>query len=72
MLECGLIVGLCRMSLASIHMPERYSRIINSRVRSRSPAMEAPDLEAYIYWHANAHDEPANAWLRQQIVRALH
>lgn len=32
--------------------------------------VEAPVLDAHLYWHANADTDPANCWLREMIVRA--
>lgn len=54
-------------------MPERYARIINVQFGNqllRFP-LKVPMFDAYLYWHANADGDPANAWLRQQLLRTL-
>jgi hypothetical protein len=28
-------------------------------------------VDMYLYWHANAGNDPANRWLRTQLPRAL-
>jgi DNA-binding transcriptional LysR family regulator len=54
-------------------MPERYARIINAQFGNRLLPfpLKVPIYDSYLYWHANADGDPANAWLRQQLLRAL-
>jgi DNA-binding transcriptional LysR family regulator len=33
--------------------------------------LKVPAFDTYLYWHANADSDPANAWLRQQLGHAL-
>ncbi len=33
--------------------------------------LEVPAFHTYLYWHANAEADPANVWLRQQLVLSL-
>ena len=33
--------------------------------------LKVPAFDTYLYWHANADGDPANAWLRQQLINAL-
>ena len=33
--------------------------------------LDMPPLDAYLYWHANVDNEPANRWLREQVVDAV-
>jgi DNA-binding transcriptional LysR family regulator len=30
-----------------------------------------PTLDLYLYWHEAAHDDPANRWLRTQLLEVL-
>jgi DNA-binding transcriptional LysR family regulator len=30
-----------------------------------------PTLDLFLYWHDRAHDDPANRWLRTELVEAL-
>ena len=32
---------------------------------------EMPPLDAYLYWHANVDNEPANRWLREQLAQSF-
>jgi DNA-binding transcriptional LysR family regulator len=32
---------------------------------------QGPGVRSYLYWHANAEADPANAWLRQQLLQSL-
>jgi hypothetical protein len=33
--------------------------------------LKVPAFDTYLYWHANTDSDPANAWLRQQLIDAL-
>ena len=33
--------------------------------------LEVPDYDAYLYWHVNADADPANQWLRKQLMGAF-
>ena len=33
--------------------------------------LKAPGYEIFLYWHANTDGDPANLWLREQLVDAL-
>jgi len=54
-------------------MAERYARIVNRLFRNRVLPfpLEVPDYDAYLYWHVNAETDPANQWLREQLMRAF-
>lgn len=55
-------------------MPERYARIVNAQFSNQLLAfpLKVPVFDTYLYWHANADGDPANAWLRQQLASTLH
>jgi hypothetical protein len=54
-------------------MPQRHARILNARFGNRlvSFPLKVPAFDIYLYWHANAEGDPANAWLRQQLTGAF-
>lgn len=54
-------------------MPEGYARVANAHFGHRILPfpLPAPVLDAYLYWHANVENEPANRWLRESILRAF-
>jgi DNA-binding transcriptional LysR family regulator len=33
--------------------------------------LKMPPLDLFLYWHDRVHDDPANRWLRLQLVEAL-
>jgi DNA-binding transcriptional LysR family regulator len=76
-LRCQHYFAACRVVSETdlvLTMPERYARIINPRFGNRLlpfPLM-ARGLDTYLYWHANAEDDPASQWLREQLRRAAH
>jgi DNA-binding transcriptional LysR family regulator len=52
-------------------MPERLARVLNKgldNVLLPFPA-EAPALAIHMYWHAALDNDPANTWLREQVLR---
>jgi DNA-binding transcriptional LysR family regulator len=54
-------------------MPERYAKLLNTQFKNRLwpfPA-EVPVLDVHLYWHESAENDPANRWLRQEIVEAF-
>lgn len=54
-------------------MPRRYATILNAQFGNRLLPfpLAAPELGTYVYWHANSAGDPANAWLRQQLLQAF-
>lgn len=54
-------------------MPRRYATILNAQFGNRLLPfpLEAPELGTYVYWHANSAGDPANQWLRQQLLHAF-
>lgn len=54
-------------------MPERHARVTNSPFGNRILPfpVEMPRLDAYLYWHGTAANEPANRWLRERLVEAI-
>jgi DNA-binding transcriptional LysR family regulator len=54
-------------------MPLRHARILNAHFGNQLLPfpLKVPAFDSYLYWHANAEADPANAWLRQQLARTL-
>jgi DNA-binding transcriptional LysR family regulator len=53
-------------------MPRRYANLLNAQFGNRLLPfpLEVPAYDTYVYWHANAAGDPANAWLRHQLIAA--
>jgi DNA-binding transcriptional LysR family regulator len=53
-------------------MPRRYASLLNAQFGNRLLPfpLEVPAYDTYVYWHANAAGDPANAWLRRQLIAA--
>ena len=50
-------------------LPERQARLVNlsSLNRVYPFPLSEPHLEAHLYWHESAENDPANRWLRHEI-----
>lgn len=76
-LRCQHYFAACRVAAQTdliVTMPERYARIISaSGVETQLLPMpiEARTLELYLYWHVSAEEDPANRWLRSQLLETL-
>jgi DNA-binding transcriptional LysR family regulator len=75
-LRCQHYFAACRVVSESdlvLTMPSRYARILNVPLKNRLLPfpLKVPALDTYLYWHANADADPANAWLRGQLARAF-
>jgi len=53
-------------------MPRRYASLLNAQFGNRLLPfpLEVPAYDTYVYWHATASGDPANAWLRRQLIAA--
>ena len=75
-LRCQHYFAACRVVSQSdlvLTMPGHYARIANQQFGNRILPLpvDMPPLDAYLYWHANVENEPANRWLREQLARAF-
>ncbi len=75
-LRCQHYFAACRVVSETdliLTMAERYARIVNRLFRNRVLPfpLEVPDYDAYLYWHVNAESDPANQWLREQLMGAF-
>jgi DNA-binding transcriptional LysR family regulator len=54
-------------------MPERYAALLdgNAALRVLRMPVKVPALDLYLYWHDRVHDDPANRWLRGQLLEAV-
>ncbi len=75
-LRCQNYFAACRVVSETdliLTMPQRYARILNAHFGNQLLPfpLKVPAFDSYLYWHANAEADPANAWLRQQIAHTL-
>lgn len=72
-LRCQHYFAACRVVSETdllLTMPERYARIASRQYGNQilSFPMEMPSMDAYLYWHASVDNDPANRWLREQLI----
>ena len=76
-LRCQHYFAACRVVSQTdllLTMPERLARVVNQQFGNQIlpfPLEAVPALDIYLYWHANVDNDPANMWLRGQIVQAM-
>jgi DNA-binding transcriptional LysR family regulator len=54
-------------------MPQRYSSLLRagSRARLFKMPIAVPALDTVLYWHESMDADPANRWLRDELLAAL-
>jgi DNA-binding transcriptional LysR family regulator len=59
-------------------LPERHAQLLNTGLGNTGPInrvhpfpLQAPRLEAHLYWHESVENDPANRWLREEIENVL-
>jgi len=75
-LRCQHYFAACRVVSQTdliLTMPESYARIANRQYNNQILPIPVPmqPLDAYLYWHSNVEHEPANRWLREQLVQSF-
>jgi DNA-binding transcriptional LysR family regulator len=75
-LRCQHYFTACRVVSQTdfiLTMPERHAHVANRQFENQilPLPLKMPTLDAYLYWHTDVENEPANRWLRQQIVKAV-
>ena len=75
-LRCQHYFAACRVVSQTdlvLTMPERYAVVANQQFGNRILPFptELPPFDVYLYWHANVDNDPANRWLREQVVQSL-
>ncbi len=65
--------GVVRRTDLLLTMPERYAGLLNVGFDNQILALPfaAPTVDAYLYWHEAADNDPANSWLRELVSRAF-
>jgi DNA-binding transcriptional LysR family regulator len=75
-LRCQSYFAACRVVGETdllLTMPERYARVLNQKTSNQilpMPLDSAP-LTLHLYWHSTMDRDPANRWLRGQLVEAF-
>lgn len=75
-LRCQHYLAACRVVSQTdllLTMPEAYARLINAQFGNQILPfpLEMPALDVFLYWHENVDNDPANVWLRQQIMTLM-
>jgi len=59
-------------------LPERHAQLLNTGLANMGVTnqvypfpLQAPRLEAHLYWHESVENDPANRWLREEIEKIL-
>jgi len=47
-------------------VPERFAR--RHQLRYQALPVDVPALETHLYWHESTDQDPANRWMREQII----
>ena len=76
-LRCQQYFAACRAVADTdflLTLPRQYAEYVNANFGHalRPFPLAAPAMDIYLYWHANVDADPANRWLRDRIVEALH
>jgi DNA-binding transcriptional LysR family regulator len=69
-LALPLIVGTSDM-LATVPLPLAYELRRAANVKLLAHPLKLPRIEIRQFWHERYHDDPANRWLRETIVRCF-
>jgi DNA-binding transcriptional LysR family regulator len=75
-LRCRHFFAGCRIVSQTdfvLTMSEHYARIANEQFGNQILPfpLKVPIVHTYLYWHANSEKDPANVWLRDQILHVL-
>lgn len=75
-LRCQHYFAACRVVSQTdllLTMPERYAEVANQQFGNQILAFptELPPFDVYLYWHANVDNDPANRWLREQVLQSF-
>ncbi|CAN5760431.1 LysR family transcriptional regulator [soil metagenome] len=75
-LRCQHYFAACRVVSQTdllLTMPEGYARIANEQFDNQVLPLPIPmpSWDVYLYWHQNVENDPANRWLREQVMQAF-
>ena len=73
-LRCQNHFAACRVVSETdliLTMPQSQAHVLNAQFGNRLLPfpLKVPAFDSYLYWHADADDDPANVWLRGELVR---
>ena len=75
-LRCQHYFAACRVVSQTdllLTMPLAYARIVNQQYNNQilPIPLAMPSWDVYLYWHQNLENDPANRWLREQVMHAF-
>jgi len=75
-LRCQHYFAACRVVSQTdllLTMPLAYARIVNQQYNNQilPIPLAMPSWDVYLYWHQNLENDPANRWLREQVMQAF-
>lgn len=75
-LRCQHYFAACRVVAATDHlltMPAQYAALANAGLGNRLLELPVtlPGMDVYLYWHASRDNDPANRWLRNELLALL-
>ncbi|RZI40670.1 LysR family transcriptional regulator [Herbaspirillum sp. HC18] len=75
-LRCQHYFAACRVVSQTdmiLTMPGRYAHIANEQFGNQILPfpMEVPAFDVFLYWHENVDNDPANRWLREQVIGSI-
>jgi len=76
-LRCQHYFAACRVVSQTdmlLTMPGRYAHIASQQFGNQILPfpLDVPAFDVFLYWHANVDGDPANVWLREQIMQSAH
>lgn len=76
-LRCQHYFAACRVVAESdliLTMPARHARVLNRHFGNQilPLPLENQHMSLFLYWHETVDADPANRWLRGQLLQALH
>ncbi|WP_194723187.1 LysR family transcriptional regulator [Noviherbaspirillum malthae] len=74
-LRCQHYFAACRVVSQTdmlLTMPGRYAHVANEQFGNQILPfpLDVPAFDVFLYWHANVDGDPANVWLREQIMQS--
>lgn len=75
-MRCQHYEAACRVVATSdllLTLPRRQAEAINAFMKNNISALpvQLPPLELHLYWHRQRESDPANSWLRDQILQFM-
>lgn len=75
-MRCQHYFAACRIAEGTdllLTMPAQYAQLANAGLNTSliEVPVELPTLDVYLYWHESRDNDPANRWLRENIMALL-